>query len=395
MSEFLKATKIASTALGVLRRETVLPNLLWRQSDADFRGAAGDTVSVRLPAYGQARTRALRSGASRTRDDLAEQKVDVTLDTGIYKDVRITDEELTLDIADFGTQVLNPMLSGVAETYENVAISAVSGATYARNIEFTYGTDDAWDDLVLVANELLNKARVPKAGRVLAVGAGIETELLATDMFVKANESGDPSAMQEALIGRKGGFTIVSVPGLDPDEAFAFHQTAFPLVNMAPAVPAGAPYGAMVSHDGTAIRVVRILDSDTIQDVLALDSWAGVGVTEDPGYFDSSGVWVPTEVTPGDPVTVASGAEATDIITANGHGFAAGDRVVFTSLTGGDGLNVGQSYYVIAANLGNNTFQVSETDGGAAADFTVDITAGSVQADAAGQLVRAVKVTAS
>jgi hypothetical protein len=394
MSTFLKASKIASTALGILRRETVIPSLLWRQSESDFRGAAGDTVSIRLPAYAKARTRALRSGDARVRDNLAEQKVDVTLDTDIYKDVRISDEELTLDISDFGQQVLNPLMAGVAETVEDIAIAKMAAASYTQQIAFSY-SGDAWKDLIVPARELLNKARVPQAGRVLAVGSGVETELLSTDLFVHADKSGSTTALEEAIIGRKAGFTIVSVPGLSPNEAYAFHATAFPLVNMAPVVPDGAPYGASESYNGTAIRVVRVLDPDLIQDVLALDSWLGVGVTKDPGYFDSNGRFVPTDATPGGSVTLQTSAAADDIIDATGHGFAVGDRVVFTALTGGSGLVVNREYYVIAANHGANTFQVSATPGGSAVNFSTDVTAGTVRKSGNEVLARAVKIVAS
>lgn len=394
MSTFLKPSKIASTALGILSRETVLPSLLWRQSDPDFRGAAGDTVSVRLPAYGKARTRGLRSGDTRVRDDLVEQKVDVVLDTDIYKDVKITDAELTLDIFDFGAQVLNPMMSGVAEALEDAAIAKIAGASHAQSVSFDYSADDAWDDLIIPARELLNKANVPVQGRVLAVGAGIESALLTTDKFVKANESGSTSALEEAIIGRKAGFTIVSVPGLDPDEAFAFHATAFPYVNMAPVVSAGTPYGAMSVFNGAAIRVVRTLDSATIQDVLALDSWVGVGVTKDPGYFDANGKFVPTEETPGAEKTLATSAATDDIIDCVGHGFEAGDRVVFTALTGGDGLEINRDYYVVSTSLAADTFRVTDTKGGSAIGFTADITAGKVRASGSDLLVRSVKINA-
>jgi hypothetical protein len=396
MSTFLKPSKIASTGLGILRRETVIPSLLWRLSEADFKGAAGDTVSVRLPAFSAARSRTLRSGTARVRDDLAEQKVDVTLDTDIYKDVKISDEELTLDITNFGEQVLNPLMAGVAEKLEDVAISKIAGAAHAKSIAFSYSSGNAWNDLIVPARELLNKARVPQAGRVLAVGSGVETELLSTDLFVHADKSGSTTALEEAIIGRKAGFTIVSVPGLAPDEAYAFHATAFPLVNMAPVVPAGAPYGASESYNGAAIRVVRVLDSDTIQDVLALDSWVGAGVTRDPGYFDASGRFVPTDATPGTAVTLATSAAADDIIdTATAHGFVAGDRVVFPTLTGGTGLSTNREYYVIAANLAAQTFQVSTTPGGSAVNFSADATAGTVRKSGTDLLVRSVKITAS
>jgi hypothetical protein len=69
---------------------------------------------------------------------------------------------------------------------------------------------------------------------------------------------------------------------------------------------------------------------------------------------------------------------ATDIFTSTAHGLLAGDSVQFSALTGGAGITPGQTYYVIAANLAANTFQVSATLGGAALDVTVDLTAGTV-----------------
>lgn len=395
MSTFLKAERIVSAALGLLARETVFPRLVWRDAAGDFAGAKDDTISIRLPAYASARTRDLRSGDTRTRDNLVERKVDVTLDTDVYKDVRLTDEELTLDIRDFGEQVLAPIVSGHARKLEDLLVDTIQAATYAKSISYTYSSGDAWKDLIVSARELLNKARVPMQGRVLAVGSGIETEMLRTDLFVKANESGGTSALSEASIGRKAGFEIISVPSLGPDEAYAFHRTAYVMSQRAPIVPAGAPFGASLSHDGFAIRAVRVLDSDKIEDILATDSWVGSNVVTDDGYFDADGLFVPSEAALGSVVTLQTSAAADDIIDATAHGFVAGDRVVFTALTGGAGLSTNREYYVIAANLAANTFQVSTTLGGSAVNFTSDITAGSVRKNGHPLLVRAVKITAS
>ena len=143
-----------------------------------------------------------------------------------------------------------------------------------------------------------------------------------------------------------------------------------------------------------AMRVVRVLDSATIQDVLAVDAWTGSNVTADPGYFDLNGKFVPTDADAGTALAV-TGVAATDIFTSTAHGYVAGDRVVFTSLTGGAGLSTNRDYYVIAANLAANTFQVSATSGGAAVDFTTDVTVGTVRKNANTLVVRAVKITAS
>jgi len=77
-------------------------------------------------------------------------------------------------------------------------------------------------------------------------------------------------------------------------------------------------------------------------------------------------------------VTPLTSVASTDIFTATAHGFAAGDAVVFNTLTGGAGLVTGKRYYVIATNLAANTFMVSATVGGATFDHTTNVTAGSV-----------------
>jgi hypothetical protein len=396
---FLKAERIVSTALGLLARETVLPRTVWRDPVGDFAGAKNDTISVRLPAYAPARTRVLRSGTSRTKDTLNERKVDLTLDVDIYKDVGITDEQYSLDIVDFGVQVLNPIIAGVVQEISSQLAAEMSGATYARSIAYTYSSGNAWTQIILAAREYLNKAHVPMSDRYLAVGAAIETEMLSTDLFVKANESGSATALAEATLGRKGGFTIVSAPELPPNEAYAYHKTAFALSNRAPASPVGQ-YAAQMSSGGFAMRLVRGFDLDTVEHRTIFDSWLGTAAVTDEGYFDGDGVWTPATLDVGAAVTLATSAHADDIFdTAAAHGFEAGDPVVFTSLTGGDASTaalIGRVVYVIATSLGSQTFRVSLTPGGSAFAWgTADISAGTVRKGGAAQMVRAVKIVGS
>lgn len=76
-------------------------------------------------------------------------------------------------------------------------------------------------------------------------------------------------------------------------------------------------------------------------------------------------------------VTINAG---TDIVTLTGPGpcnLAAGDKIVFTSLTGGTGLSINTIYYVIADSLTDTTFKVSTTSGGANVNITVNYTAGT------------------
>lgn len=70
-------------------------------------------------------------------------------------------------------------------------------------------------------------------------------------------------------------------------------------------------------------------------------------------------------------------AASTDNLTSNGHGYSNGTVVVITALTGGTGLKTQHAYYVVST--ATNTFQLSETSGGAAIDVTLDGSAGTVK----------------
>jgi hypothetical protein len=63
-------------------------------------------------------------------------------------------------------------------------------------------------------------------------------------------------------------------------------------------------------------------------------------------------------------VAEVTASTATDTVTANAHGLAAGDQVVFTSVDAATGIRLDRSYFVLAPTT--NTFKVSSVAGGAA-----------------------------
>jgi len=308
MSTFLKPTVIVSTALGLLARELTLPQLVWRDAVGDFAGAYNDTISIRLPAYVAARARTLRAGTTRVQDSLFERKVDLTLDTDVYLDIPITDEQLSLDIRDFGAQVLNPMIGGITRKLEDELTSVITGASYVNEISFVTSTDDPYKDCILKARAYLNNAHVPFAGRSLVVGSDLETAILESAQFARTDHIGASAeqAVREAQIGRVAGFDVYSSPAIPSDEAYAFHKTAYVMSNRAPVVPSGAPWGASDSYQGLALRTVRVFDADAVADRIILDSWMGASAVTDDGHYDddpdTGGKFVPV-TNPASPVT--------------------------------------------------------------------------------------------
>ena len=96
----------------------------------------------------------------------------------------------------------------------------------------------------------------------------------------------------------------------------------------------------------------------------------GVAATHRYFVYDTSAAptWASRAVT---------GTAATDIINDAGHPFINGDQLVFTSITGGAGLTAGTVYFVVGSVAGVS-YQLSATSGGAAINFTTDISAGTI-----------------
>lgn len=66
------------------------------------------------------------------------------------------------------------------------------------------------------------------------------------------------------------------------------------------------------------------------------------------------------------------------LIHAVAHGLVADDTIMLGNLVGGEGLSDNTLYYVLASGLTADDFKVGLTSGGAALDFTTDITDGVV-----------------
>lgn len=297
----VKADKITRMALGLLQREIVLPQVVWTDATtaSDWIGAAGDTVTLRIPARATARTRPLRGQrptASEgegiiTMDELVEQSIDVVLDEAIYHAVPTTDEEETLDITDFGAQVLDPMVRAVAEGAENKIAKVMQGAAYATTV--TISAADTFNGMV-DARTALNDAHVALSDRFVVVGSGIEAAFLKDDHFNHADQAGDSSAFRDALIGRIAGFNNILVShALEPNEGYAFHRTAYAATMVAPKIPQGASWGSRQALSGIGMRVIKDYDFRNAQDRTMADVYMGVSpVIDGPGASETQTVTI-------------------------------------------------------------------------------------------------------
>lgn len=273
----LTSATISRAALGLLTRNIVLPQTVTRVAETDFRGGHGDTVTIRVPVKVAARVQGT-PGAAITYDNITETGVNVTL-AHLYNGVKVTDEDLSLDIVDFGAQILQPQAAGIAEGAEDQLAAAMNGLVADQSFALN-GTDADTEGAILAAREALSSANVPQGDRFFAVSPEIATRVLSVDKFVRVDESGANNALREAVIGRLYGFTFVESNALTAGTAVAYHRSSFAFANFAPTLPSGAADGASMAVGGTALRWIRHYDPDILSDRSVLSTFAGAAAVD-------------------------------------------------------------------------------------------------------------------
>lgn len=117
----LTSTQVTREALRILHQKLNFVGNINRQYDDKFAndGAKiGSTLTIRKP-----NEYTVRTGAAIQVQDVTELSEVLTVATQKGVDVEFTSEELTMDIDDFGTRVLEPMMSVLAANIENDALS--------------------------------------------------------------------------------------------------------------------------------------------------------------------------------------------------------------------------------------------------------------------------------
>ena len=300
---FLKPTVIANMAVGLLYRELVVARTVWTDAinPGEFVGALDDTVSMRVPARRTARKRVLRAGTAITNDASVEFSVPVQLTTDVYNGAPITDEEFTLDIKDFGAQILKPQIQAVAEGLEDEIIDEIQGATYPAAMQINADATDMvvsgktdWYLVAARARRKLNDKHVARADRTLLVSSLVEEQIITSDRFSRNDSIGASAtdALAEGSIGRIAGFNVIPCADLDDGEAYAYHRTAFVLAARAPKVPQGVSMGTtrgLSEAQGeigfwSCIGVRWIMDYDytNTTDRSLVNTWVGTATVTDP-----------------------------------------------------------------------------------------------------------------
>lgn len=272
---FVTAKQVSRLAVGLLTRDLVLPMTVARIPGSEYAGSNGDTVTVRVPQPGVAR-RQETPGSAIDYDDISEVPVDVTL-SHLYHATKITDEQLSLEIEDFGVQVTSVQSSAVATGGEDELADAMN-AMPADIVIADDGSDI--ETAVLQGRTLLGRAHVPGTERWMAASPEVAAMVMSRPNLSFADAAASDSALREAIIGRYRGFQVVETPALDEGTAMLYHRTGFAFANRVPVVPRGAAASATATSGGIGLRHIFQYDPNTLSDASVISTFAGASLVD-------------------------------------------------------------------------------------------------------------------
>jgi hypothetical protein len=201
---FLTPSIIAKEAMMQLRANCVMAGLVHRDYSDEFVAGVGDTVTIRKPAAFEAKEFNRSTGIEI--QDATEGSETVCLDKLLDVSFEVTSEQLTMDIADFSSQLLQPAMQSFAQKIDLYLLGLYKDVPYATG---TAGTtpDDISD--ITNARMVLNENLVPMISRRLVIDPEAENAFLQIAAFHEADKVGDNgTALREASLGRKFGFDI-------------------------------------------------------------------------------------------------------------------------------------------------------------------------------------------
>lgn len=292
---FLSTQAIAEQALATLYESTFLGPMVYTDYGTELATRKqGDTINIRKPATFTAQKFDRAQGIQL--QDASEGNVPVKLDEIADVSFAVTDEDMTLSIADFDQQLLGPALEAIAQHVDVATLGVRDEVTQVAGTHADAAADgQTWDkpEVLIEAGRLLDLNSVPLSERYAVIGATTKAKWLNTELLKHADKSGSTEALRQGSIGRDlFGFeafktNLVGSPKPAGDQVvgdpttevgLAFHRSAIALASAPLEVPVGANQGqvSVASYRGLSVRVAYGWDIKYKQSVVSVDFLYGV-----------------------------------------------------------------------------------------------------------------------
>ncbi len=236
-NSLLSPTVITRKALMILHQKCNFIGSINRQYDDQFAKAGnkiGSSLTIRKP-----NQFTVRSGATRSNQDVTEASTTLTVSTMKGVDISFTSTELSLTIDDFAARYLDPAMARLAADIEADAL------TMYKDVWNLYDGDAAAFSFTSVAKarELLSKNLAPLDMRTLLLNNDHATKFMVDTKGLMHDQTAIAKQYRDGVIGRTGGFDVMENTLVLPHTTGTAAKTTGYLVN------GGSQTGATLTVD--------------------------------------------------------------------------------------------------------------------------------------------------
>jgi hypothetical protein len=195
---FLTPTAVAKISIATLLNNLCMAGLVYKDYSKEF-AKVGSSIKVRKPStFSAVEFDGDLAGEWQT---AAETYVTVSMDTLLVVPIEVTSQQMTLDVVDFNTQVIEPAMQELAQHIDLKLCQLYKDIPY-----FFDSTTPVIAD-VLGARRIQNDLKVPFAGKRYGVLSPMTTAaLLGLDAFRDLDKTGDTKPLRDASLGHIFGY---------------------------------------------------------------------------------------------------------------------------------------------------------------------------------------------
>lgn len=267
----------ARSTLAALRYLTTLPRTVRTDFSQEFVAGRGMVVNIKNPiSAGASRTYTQANRTARDAivfDELDQDTIPVTMDTQVYKAIRLPDDFATFTLTSLEREVIVPMAESVVDGVTAPLIAEMNAVAVDAGVPLLAADGSNALDVLIELRAVLNARKVPMGDRFFAITPQAEAAFLKLDQLQKVNEAGSDGVLREATLGRLLGFTIVTDPNLT--KSVAYHRDAFAHVTRPSRAPEGAGFSATIAQDGFALRYLQHYNPLQLEDQAVVDTFVG------------------------------------------------------------------------------------------------------------------------
>lgn len=277
---FYTPAQVGQILARLVSQDTVLAALVSRnyQDELMAYGKGGAPIGIKMPTTLIARDRDIDDvTTSIILDEIAETFRTVNLDRKHdYSAVPLSEKDMTLNLVDFGVQVLSPQAKAIVDAVERkVALKLLGVPKTAAPVAWNPANPLPY---FTALRKQLRDNGVDQTGMQCVVGTAVYAQLVDANALTDVSQSGSTEALREAGVGRIRGFSLIESTRVPEDEILAFHRDAVTLVTRAPVIPAGASFGTNIAEGGFNLRYIRDYDAMHTVDRSIVSTFSGVGI---------------------------------------------------------------------------------------------------------------------